>query len=117
MAAVEDCLFCAIVAGTIAGSIVYENELVVVFRDIAPAAPSHVLIVPRSHVIDAAAIGESDGPLLAAMVKAATKIANDEHIADSGYRLVFNVGEDAGNSVPHLHLHLIGGRRLAWPPG
>ena len=117
MAVVEDCLFCAIAGGKIPASIVYEDELIVAFRDIAPVAPTHVLVVPRSHLADATVLGSDHGQLLAAVFAAATKIADDEGIVDSGYRLVFNVGEDAGNSVPHLHLHVIGGRGLAWPPG
>jgi histidine triad (HIT) family protein len=96
---------------------VYSDELVVAFRDIAPAAPTHILIVPREHIIDASAVGLEHGDALGAMFVASQKIALEEKIAATGYRLVFNVGEDAQNSVAHLHLHLVGGRRLEWPPG
>lgn len=96
---------------------VYSDELVVAFRDIAPAAPTHILIVPREHIVDASAIGLEHCDALGAMFVASQKIALEEKIAATGYRLVFNVGEDAQNSVAHLHLHLVGGRRLEWPPG
>jgi histidine triad (HIT) family protein len=77
----------------------------------------HVLVVPRRHVDDAAAVDAGDGEVLADMVMAAHEVAESEGVADSGYRLLFNVGEDASNSVPHLHLHVLGGRRMSWPPG
>jgi len=112
-----DCLFCKIIAGTIPSTRVYEDDVVVGFRDIAPVAPTHVLIVPRRHIIDACTLELDDQPELIAMFLAAKTIARQEGIAVNGYRLTFNVGEDAGNSVAHLHLHLLGGRFLAWPPG
>jgi histidine triad (HIT) family protein len=111
------CLFCAIVEGTVPAAIVAESDLTIGFRDINPVAPSHILIIPRRHIVDAAAIDGADGPLLADMLTLAQQLAAAEGISGSGYRLVFNVGDDAGNSVPHLHLHLVGGRGLAWPPG
>ncbi|HEX3541678.1 MAG TPA: histidine triad nucleotide-binding protein [Acidimicrobiales bacterium] len=113
----EDCLFCRIVRGEIPSDEVLSNDQVMAFRDISPAAPVHVLVVPRRHIADAAAISEGDGPLLAEMIGAAQQVAEKEGIAERGYRLVFNVGEDALNSVPHLHLHVLGGRRMGWPPG
>ncbi len=112
-----DCLFCKIVAGEIPAEMVYSDDLVVAFRDIAPVAPTHVLIVPRHHIDDAAAIELTDSPNLVALLTAAQHVAVIENVADSGYRLVFNVGDAAGNTVPHLHLHLVGGRELEWPPG
>ena len=112
-----DCLFCKIVRREIPAQIVHQDDLVTAFRDINPQAPAHLLIVPNQHVGSAAEIGPGNGGLLAAMVVAANRLAAQEGVADSGYRLVFNVGADAGMSVPHLHLHLLGGRPLAWPPG
>ena len=112
-----DCLFCRIIAGEIPSARVYEDERVYAFRDIHPAAPTHTLIVPRAHIRDIAAPEASDGALLAALVAAANTIARQEGVAESGYRLVWNVGPDAGQTVFHLHLHLLGGRVMAWPPG
>lgn len=112
-----DCLFCKIIAGEIPSAMVYNDDLVVAFRDIAPAAPTHILILPREHIIDASTIGLEHTGALGAMFVASQKIAIEEEIAATGYRLVFNVGEDARNTVAHLHLHLIGGRSLDWPPG
>jgi histidine triad (HIT) family protein len=117
VSAAEDCVFCGIAAGTIPSDQVLATEDVVAFRDLSPQAPVHVLVIPRRHIVDAAALGPGDGAVLAAMFGAAQQVAADTGIAESGYRLLFNVGEDASNSVPHLHLHVVGGRRLAWPPG
>ena len=113
----DNCLFCGIVRGDVPADIVMHAEHVVAFRDINPQAPVHVLVVPRRHVDDAAAVDAGDAEVLADMVMAAHEVAAAEGVADSGYRLLFNVGEDASNSVPHLHLHVLGGRRLSWPPG
>jgi histidine triad (HIT) family protein len=117
MSAEDDCLFCRIVRGEIPSDSVLATETVYAFADIAPAAPVHVLVVPRRHIENAASVGPDDGPLLAEMVVAARQIAEQEGLAARGYRLVFNVGEDAMNSVPHLHLHVLGGRAMGWPPG
>jgi histidine triad (HIT) family protein len=111
------CLFCRIVAGEIRSGEVAATELSYAFRDLNPVAPTHVLVVPRAHIESAAAVEPHHGEVLADMVVLAGRIARAEGIFDGGYRLVWNVGEDSGNSVPHLHLHLIGGRRMAWPPG
>ncbi len=111
-----DCLFCKILAGEIPSVEVASSESAYAFRDIAPRAPSHVLVVPRRHLEDAAELGPADGPLLAGLFSLANEVARKEGLV-SGYRLVFNVGDDAGNSVPHLHLHVLGGRVMAWPPG
>ena len=114
-----DCLFCGIVARTIPADIVHETERTVAFRDISPAAPVHVLVVPREHIENAAAITAEHADDLAALVVAAREVAEAEGVAgaERGYRLVFNVGPDALNSVPHLHLHVLGGRAMTWPPG
>jgi len=114
-----DCLFCKILAGEIPSIAVYENDVVYCFRDIAPAAPSHVLVIPRSHIENAHYVTMADAETLAAMFGAAQEVARLEGIEpeDRGYRLVMNVGKDAQNSVPHLHLHVLGGRHLEWPPG
>jgi histidine triad (HIT) family protein len=115
----DDCLFCGIVAGRVPSEIVHETERTVAFRDIAPAAPVHVLVVPRRHVDNASNVGPEHAEDLAAMIVAAREIAEAEGIGgeERGYRLVFNVGRDSANSVPHLHLHVIGGRQMSWPPG
>ncbi|HVM03500.1 MAG TPA: histidine triad nucleotide-binding protein [Acidimicrobiales bacterium] len=112
-----DCLFCKIVAGEVPSQEVASTPGTYAFRDIDPAAPTHVLVVPRRHIADAAAVTPADAEVLAEMVVAAQRVAAAEGVDASGYRLVLNVGEDAANSVPHLHLHVIGGRRLGWPPG
>ena len=112
-----DCLFCRIVAGEVPAERVAETDHTVAFRDINPQAPTHVLVVPREHVESAATVGPEHGDVLVEMLGTARDVARGEGIADAGYRLVFNVGDDAGNTVPHLHLHLVGGRRMAWPPG
>ena len=109
-----DCLFCGIVAGDIPGEIVHQTENTVAFKDISPAAPLHVLVVPRRHITDASEITAEDGPVLAEMVMAAQAVAEAAGVAgpDRGYRLIFNIGPDAMNSVPHLHLHVLGGQPL-----
>ena len=106
----DDCLFCKIVAGDIPSTAVLDRADVYAFRDIAPAAPTHVLIVPKSHIEDARAIEPGHGPLLAEMVDAANEVARGDGIDASGYRLIFNVGADAGQTVLHLHLHVLGGK-------
>ncbi|HEX6122264.1 MAG TPA: histidine triad nucleotide-binding protein [Ktedonobacterales bacterium] len=114
---VEGCLFCGIVAGMVPSQQVYADEQVIAFRDLRPQAPVHVLVIPRRHIAGIDAIGVEDGPLLLALARAANEIARGEGIAESGYRLVWNVGPHAGQSVFHLHLHVLGGRPLGWPPG
>jgi histidine triad (HIT) family protein len=114
---VSECLFCRIVAGEVPSDTVLSTDGAVAFRDIEPGAPVHVLVVPREHVESAAALTAGHGPLLAELVATAQQVAAAEGVDRSGYRLVFNVGDDALNSVPHLHLHVLGGRRLGWPPG
>jgi histidine triad (HIT) family protein len=113
----EGCLFCRIARGEVPASIVHQDEQVTGFRDINPQAPVHLLVIPNRHIGSAAELEPAHGPLLAALVGAANRLAAQEGIAGTGYRLVFNVGADAGMAVPHLHLHVLGGRRLGWPPG
>ena len=109
-----NCLFCRIIEGEIPSNKVYEDDKVLAFRDIAPQAPTHILIIPKEHfdsVLDA------DPETVAYMVGIAKKLAVDEGIDEAGFRLVINTGEEGGQSVKHLHLHLIGGRSMQWPPG
>ncbi|MDP1794056.1 MAG: histidine triad nucleotide-binding protein [Acidimicrobiales bacterium] len=113
----DDCLFCKIVAGTIPSTKVFENDDVFVFRDLNPVAPTHVLVIPKRHIVGADHVADGDGDVLAKMFVAAKAVADDEGIAETGYRTVFNVGADAGQTVPHLHLHVLGGRGMTWPPG
>lgn len=111
----DDCIFCRIGRGDISTAFVAESERLVAFRDIDPKAPLHVLVIPRDH-IDSLASAE-DESLLGEMLAMAARIARDEGYADGGYRVVVNTGSDGGQSVPHLHLHLLAGRHLSWPPG
>ena len=117
MASDPNCLFCKIVAGTIPATKLHEDELVVAFRDIAPRAPTHILIVPRDHIASAADLTDADGPMLGRLFATAAELARREGIADAGYRLVSNVGRRGGQTVDHLHIHLLGGRSFDWPPG
>jgi histidine triad (HIT) family protein len=110
-----DCIFCKIGSGEIPADIVYEDHWCVAFRDLHPRAPTHVLVIPRRHLASVADLGDQDTELLMAMLQAIRKVASDAGL--SGYRVVTNVGPEAGQSVFHLHLHLLGGRPMAWPPG
>lgn len=112
-----DCLFCKIVARELPATIVYENERTLAFRDINPQAPTHVLVVPKEHHATAADLAEADAGLADEVIKTAHVVAVQEGIAESGYRLVFNTGPGAGQTVFHVHGHLLGGRGLGWPPG
>jgi histidine triad (HIT) family protein len=113
----SDCLFCKIGAKEIPADIVYSTDQVVAFRDANPKAPTHILIIPRDHIPSAADVFEDHAGLLAEMFQTAAHLARSEGIDKSGWRLVTNVGPDAGQSVPHLHFHLLGGRGMGWPPG
>lgn len=115
--AVTDCLFCKIVAGEIPTEFVYEDEHVVAFPDINPQAPVHVLVVPRRHVESLSAAADDEQGILEHVSVGAARVAAGQGVADSGYRTVTNTGRDAQQSVPHLHVHVIGGRQLGWPPG
>jgi histidine triad (HIT) family protein len=113
------CLFCRIVVGKIPAAVVAETpgmDGVLAFRDVAPQAPTHVLVIPKRHIVNASTVTAADAVVVANLITTAREVAAIEGIAESGYRLVFNVGEDSGNSVPHLHLHVIGGRQMGWPP-
>ncbi len=112
----ESCLFCGIVAGSVPSTEVLETDTCYAFRDINPAAPVHVLVVPKAHCDSLAEVGPDDGALLANLVAAVNQVAQKEGIAESGYRVITNVGEDAGQLVRHLHFHVLGGRALRWPP-
>ncbi len=113
----DDCLFCRIVAGQVPADVVHEGERTLAFQDIDPQAPVHVLVIPRRHIVGAATVTPADAEVVADLLVAARVVAEQEGVGESGYRLVLNVGDDALTSVAHLHLHVLGGRRLAWPPG
>lgn len=113
----DDCLFCRIVGGQVPADVVAETNTTVAFRDIEPQAPVHVLVVPRRHIVNASTLEPGDADVVADLLQAARAVAEQEGVLGSGYRLVLNVGDDALNSVPHLHVHVLGGRRLGWPPG
>jgi len=110
----KDCIFCRIISGEIPSKIVYQDEDVVVFPDINPITPVHLLIITRKHIPSLARMTDADTPLVGKMVKAANKIAREQGISEKGYRLIINSGADAGQVVPHLHMHLMGGRNLHW---
>ena len=112
-----ECLFCAIVAGEIPATTVLETDRILAFRDINPQAPTHVLVIPKKHYPDAAALAAADPGLLGEVITAAHRVATAEGVAETGYRLVFNTGAQAGQTVWHVHAHVLGGRDLAWPPG
>ena len=111
------CLFCKIVSRAIPAQIVFENDHVLAFHDIRPAAPAHILVIPKKHIQGIHEATQDDAPVLGQVLVAARDIAEKLGLAESGYRLVINQGADAGQSVLHLHTHVIGGRSLAWPPG
>ncbi|GAA4221745.1 histidine triad (HIT) family protein [Streptosporangium album] len=117
MVSEADCLFCKIVAGEIPAKIVHETDRTLAFRDVNPQAPTHVLVVPKDHYPDAAALAAADHGLADDVLKAAHAVAEQEGVAGSGYRLVFNTGAEAGQTVFHVHGHVLGGRGLTWPPG
>jgi histidine triad (HIT) family protein len=113
----SDCLFCAIAAGDIPATIVHSDDDVVAFRDIDPQAPTHILVIPRVHYANARELGESDAALAGRLMAVAGELAESEGVAADGYRIVTNTGAGAGQSVDHVHFHLLGGRPLTWPPG
>lgn len=112
-----DCLFCRIVAGEVPADRVHEDGQVIAIRDIAPRAPTHLLLLPRRHVASALELTDADGPMLGRLFAAAADLAREHGLADDGYRLVTNIGRWGGQSVAHLHVHLMGGRAFDWPPG
>ncbi len=113
----DDCLFCQILAGDVPADIIYESDDAVAFRDINPQAPTHVLIVPRQHIATVNDLTDEDFDTVSKLFMAAQAIAKDEGLADDGYRMVMNCNAGAGQSVFHIHLHLLGGRLMSWPPG
>jgi histidine triad (HIT) family protein len=112
-----DCIFCRIVADEVPSNRVFDDDALIAFRDIAPRAPTHILIMPRDHIASAQKLTTADGELLGRIFATAADIARSEGIADAGYRIVTNIGEWGGQSVDHLHFHLMGGRAFTWPPG
>ena len=113
----SDCIFCAVVARTLPATILHDDGAVLAIRDINPQAPVHVLVLPREHIESAATLTAAHDALWAQMLHVAQAIARDEGIQRSGYRLVTSIGRDGGQTVPHLHVHVLGGRQLSWPPG
>ena len=113
----DDCIFCKIVTGDIPADIVYQNDHVVAFRDLDPQAPTHILVIPRRHIARLNDLQESDADIIGQLVLAAAEIARQEGIAEDGYRTILNCNDDGGQTVFHIHLHLLGGRRMGWPPG
>jgi histidine triad (HIT) family protein len=113
----EDCLFCKIVAGDIPADIIHESDTVMGFRDISPQAPTHVLLIPRRHISTINDLEQGDREVIGDLYLAAKAVAAAEGLSEPGYRVVMNCNEEAGQSVFHIHLHLLGGRGLGWPPG
>lgn len=113
----SDCIFCRIASGKVPADVVYADERVVAFRDMHPVAPMHILIIPRIHIASISAAETEHAADLAALLLAAKSIASAQGLNDGGYRLVINTGESAGQTVFHIHVHLLAGRELAWPPG
>lgn len=113
----SDCLFCRIAAGDLPATVVRDGARTLAFRDLHPQAPTHVLVVPRDHHPDVGSLATADPDLLGELVREAAAVAADEGLAERGYRVVTNTGPDAGQTVAHVHLHVLGGRSLGWPPG
>jgi histidine triad (HIT) family protein len=111
------CIFCRIAAGSVPASIVHETEHTIAFRDLDPRAPVHVLVIPRRHIASVTEVEPSDAQVMGELFVAARAIAETEGVAQTGFRMVLNAGTDGGQSVGHVHLHVLGGRRLTWPPG
>ena len=117
MAFDPECLFCRIASGEIPSKQVHADDTVVAFHDIAPRAPTHILLIPREHIRSAAELTDGDAPIVGHLFAVAASIARDQGIAEAGYRIVTNIGRGGGQTVDHLHLHLMGGRSMTWPPG
>lgn len=113
----DDCIFCKIVSGDIPAEIVYQDDDVLAFRDLNPQAPTHALMIPRRHISTLNDLQDSDAELMGKLVLAAARVARQEGFDEAGYRTVLNCNADAGQTVFHIHLHLLGGRRMTWPPG
>ncbi len=112
-----DCLFCRVVAGAVPATVLRDGERTLAFRDIAPQAPTHVLVISKEHHATVSALAAADPSLLAEIHREAAAVAAAEGVADTGYRLVYNTGRDGHQTVEHVHLHLLGGRPMSWPPG
>ena len=112
-----DCIFCKIAAGEMGTEFVYESDDVVAFRDLNPQAPEHILIIPKQHIEKISDLNENHEVLMGKLMLAAKKIADQEEVSEDGFRLVFNNGKNAGQEVMHIHMHLLAGRKLNWPPG
>ncbi len=113
----DDCLFCAVVAGDVPATVIRDGERTLAFRDVNPQAPTHVLVIPKDHHADLGALAAADPGLLAEVFREAAAVAAAEGLAAAGYRVVVNNGRDSGQTVAHLHAHVLGGRGLGWPPG
>lgn len=113
----SDCLFCRIIAGEVPATQLHADDLVVAIRDVSPRAPTHILLMSREHVESAADVDEAHASMLARLFVVAAQLARQEGLGERGYRLVTNIGQESGQSVRHLHVHLLGGRRMGWPPG
>lgn len=113
----SDCLFCKIVAGEVPATVVAESESSLAFYDVAPQAPVHVLVIPKRHIDGVNEVGADDLGVFDDLMSLVQKVVTDEAVRESGYRLVFNVGDDGQQTVGHLHVHVLGGRRMTWPPG
>jgi len=111
------CLFCEIVAGRVPAKVAYQDEQLLAFHDINPQGPTHILLVPRRHITSLLDMSPADAALVGSLVRRARDLAVEKGLDERGFRLVFNCGEDAGYSVYHIHLHLVGGRKMGWPPG
>ncbi len=112
-----DCIFCKIAQGEIPSNIVYEDDKILAFKDLSPQAPVHILLIPKEHIKSANDLGEDNSHIVGHIFTIANKLAKELEIADAGYRIVNNCGENGGQTVGHLHFHLLGGRKFSWPPG
>ena len=113
----EDCVFCRIAQGELPATVVHEDDRAMAFEDLNPKAPEHILVIPRRHTTSVASLEEEDRELAGHLVLVAARVARERGLDSSGYRVVANVGEEGGQTVPHLHLHVLGGRSMTWPPG
>ena len=113
----DNCLFCRMINGEVAADVLYQDARAVAIRDINPQAPVHALVIPKEHVESLDDIGQRDEALMGHLMRVASRVANEHGLSEGGYRVVVNTGEGAGQSVPHLHVHVLGGRDLTWPPG
>ena len=113
----QDCIFCKIAAGEIGGPPLYQDEDITAFKDLNPQAPSHILVIPNKHIVSVSAASAKDQMLLGKLMLVAAEVASQQGLADNGYRLVVNTGAHGGQTVFHLHVHLLGGRNMTWPPG